>query len=83
MISVLDSRRECLQAGFHCGQILLPGAQTVVKLLPLLLPKRAMSAVAKHMHKKYTSAWETRNKNIDFHYIVMDELLIQLIPFNL
>lgn len=48
MKSVLDRRRERLQAGFHRSQILLPGAQAVVKLLPLLLPERAMGAVAKH-----------------------------------
>lgn len=47
-MSMLDSRRERLQAGFHRGQILLPGAQPVVKLLPLLLSERTMGAVTKH-----------------------------------
>lgn len=52
-MSTLGSRRERLQAGFHRDQILLPGAQSVVKLLPLLFPKGAMGAVAKNTHKEH------------------------------
>lgn len=55
VMSVLDRRRESLETGFHRGQILLPGAQTVVKLLPLLLPKRAMGAVTKTHTKVHIS----------------------------
>lgn len=38
--------RERLKAALHGGQILFPGAQCVMQLLPLLLAKGAVCAVA-------------------------------------
>lgn len=35
-----------MKAALHCGEILLPGAEAVVELLPLLLAKGAMCTVA-------------------------------------
>lgn len=37
---------EGLKAGLHSGQVLLPGAEAVGQLLPLLLAKGAMCTVA-------------------------------------
>lgn len=49
-----------LQASLDSGQVLFPGAQGVIQLLPLLLPKGAVCAMAEE--KRHTIGLQPTDK---------------------